>query len=191
MIWGYWMSLHGTSKPSGARRSQCWLCGLVFFCMKPFTLQNFETSWSWVFFSFFFWAVFFIPDFLTSCCQLRWFRGESASLWAPAMAAAHAIQLDQAVTYHGFRLQIWGWKYTLPETNSSHLKIGWAVFQPSIFRCHVSFREGTQQKWYVRMMETWRLQLGDKSIYRCSFRIVKNTWVPSSRSCIPTSLGYL
>ena len=36
---------------------------------------------------------------------------------------------------------------TLPETNSSSLKIGlpkWKViFQPSIFRCYVSFREGT------------------------------------------------
>ena len=36
-------------------------------------------------------------------------------------------------------------KITLPETNSSHLKIGhpnWkVVFQPSIFRCYVSFRE--------------------------------------------------
>ena len=35
---------------------------------------------------------------------------------------------------------------TLPETNSSHLKIGHPkrklVFQPSIFRCYVSFREG-------------------------------------------------
>ena len=36
--------------------------------------------------------------------------------------------------------------YTPPETNSSHLKIGHPErklgFQPSIFRCHVSFREG-------------------------------------------------
>ena len=35
---------------------------------------------------------------------------------------------------------------TLPETNSSHLKIGHpktkVVFQPSIFRCYLSFREG-------------------------------------------------
>ena len=35
---------------------------------------------------------------------------------------------------------------TLPETNNSHLKIGHPkrklVFQPSIFRCYVSFREG-------------------------------------------------
>ena len=35
---------------------------------------------------------------------------------------------------------------TLPETNSSPLKIGHPkrklVFQPSIFRCYVSFREG-------------------------------------------------
>ena len=38
--------------------------------------------------------------------------------------------------------------FTLPETNSSPLKIGLpnrkVVFQPSIFRGHVSFREGTQ-----------------------------------------------
>jgi len=37
-------------------------------------------------------------------------------------------------------------KFTLPKTNSSHLKIGHpkrkVLFQPSIFRCHVSFREG-------------------------------------------------
>ena len=36
---------------------------------------------------------------------------------------------------------------TLPKTNSSPLKIGHPkrklVFQPSIFRCHVSFREGS------------------------------------------------
>ena len=36
---------------------------------------------------------------------------------------------------------------TLPETNSSHLKTGLPkrklVFKPSIFRCFVSFREGT------------------------------------------------
>ena len=36
--------------------------------------------------------------------------------------------------------------HTLPETNSSPLKIGHPkrklVFQPSIFRCYVSFREG-------------------------------------------------
>ena len=36
--------------------------------------------------------------------------------------------------------------YTLPETNSSHLKIGHPkrklVFQPSIFKGYVSFREG-------------------------------------------------
>ena len=37
---------------------------------------------------------------------------------------------------------------TLPETNSSHLKIGYPkrkiVFQPSIFKCYVSFREGNK-----------------------------------------------
>ena len=36
--------------------------------------------------------------------------------------------------------------FTLPETNSSHLKMGLpkrkVVFQSSIFRCYVSFREG-------------------------------------------------
>ena len=36
--------------------------------------------------------------------------------------------------------------YTFPKTNSSHLKIGLpnrkVVFQPSIFRGYVSFREG-------------------------------------------------
>ena len=40
--------------------------------------------------------------------------------------------------------------YTLPETNSSHLKIGHpkrkVVFQPSIFRGYVSFREGKLQR---------------------------------------------
>ena len=39
---------------------------------------------------------------------------------------------------------------TLPETNSSHLKIdlpkGNAIFQPAIFRCYVSFREGSQTR---------------------------------------------
>ncbi len=39
-------------------------------------------------------------------------------------------------------------KVTLPETNSSHLKIMVSnrnlLFQGSIFRCYVSFREGTQ-----------------------------------------------
>ena len=41
-----------------------------------------------------------------------------------------------------------GWKTnnTLPETNSSHLKRDYFtrkyIFQPSIFRCYVSFREG-------------------------------------------------
>ena len=38
------------------------------------------------------------------------------------------------------------WVITLPQTNSSHLKIGLpnrkVVFQPSIFRGYVSFREG-------------------------------------------------
>ncbi len=38
------------------------------------------------------------------------------------------------------------WHYTLPETSSSPLKIGLpnrkVVFQPSIFRSYVSFREG-------------------------------------------------
>ncbi len=41
-------------------------------------------------------------------------------------------------------------KYTLPETNNSHLKIGHPnrklVFQPSIFTGYVSFREG-KSKW--------------------------------------------
>ncbi len=44
--------------------------------------------------------------------------------------------------------------YTLPETNSSPLKIGLpnrkVVFQPSIFRCeNVSFREGTTYQWDI------------------------------------------
>ena len=44
-------------------------------------------------------------------------------------------------------------KHTLPETNSSHLKMGHPkrklVFQPSIFRCYVSFKEG------IILLMTW------------------------------------
>ena len=43
---------------------------------------------------------------------------------------------------------------TLHETNSSHLEIGHAkrklVFQPSIFKCYVSFREGNIEQFSLK-----------------------------------------
>ena len=46
----------------------------------------------------------------------------------------------------GSMVSKWVMGYTLPETNSSHLKIGLpnrkVIFQPSIFCGYVSFREG-------------------------------------------------
>ena len=48
---------------------------------------------------------------------------------------------------------------TLPETKSSHLKIGHPkrklIFQPSIFRCYISFREGNNQFPSVLKLNLW------------------------------------
>ena len=53
---------------------------------------------------------------------------------------------------------------TLPETNSSHLKICLPkrklVFQPSIFRCNVSFREGIREN--VWKCQKWMTECGSK-----------------------------
>ena len=48
--------------------------------------------------------------------------------------------------YQANQVHIDGLVHFSPETNSSHVKIGRApklIFQPSIFRCYVSFKEGS------------------------------------------------
>ena len=159
--------------------------------------SEFWTSWNCFFFNFysFLEQFFFIPD-LAPAASFDDFAGSRR-----VSELRRWQQLTQSNWTRPWPTMVSGWKYGdehIPSLKPTVRTRKWAgpqretiVFQPSIFRCHVSFRDGTQQKWYVQMIETWRLQLGDKSIYRCSFRIVKNTWVPSSCSCIPTSLGYL
>ena len=75
----------------------------------------------------------------TSChtCVLS---GQISHVFSPKKSL---IQKVSPCLVQGFSI---GWWYTLPKTDSLHLKIGHPkrtlVFQPSIFRCYVSFREG-------------------------------------------------
>ncbi len=66
------------------------------------------------------------------------------------------------------------WKnnvYTLPKTNSSPLKIGYPkkdtiVFQPSIFGCYVSFKEGIFCSSRCCIRSPWRtVQMHDKTVW--------------------------
>ena len=60
------------------------------------------------------------------------------------MMSISALSICRQIKYIDWK----GWKTnnTFPETNSSHLKRDYFtrkyIFQPSIFRCYVSFREG-------------------------------------------------
>ena len=60
-------------------------------------------------------------------------------------------------------LRFSGKSTTLPETNSSPLKISLpnrkVVFQPSIFRGYVSFREGNQQKHLFFVLNIFKLTI--------------------------------
>ena len=78
----------------------------------------------------------------------------------PSLLSA-SLQLEE-----GFATFLRRARDTLPETNSSPLKMGHPkrklVFQPSIFRGYVSFREGRMEigeaksKFYPNLIQTWQ-----------------------------------
>ena len=90
------------------------------------------------------------PNFWEVCLSI-WRRSTKIN-WVDTLTHGERHQRFQFVRNHGTKddgswLDLF---CTLPETNGSPLKIGFpkrkVVFQPSIFRCYVSFREG---RWFL------------------------------------------
>ncbi len=81
----------------------------------------------------------------------NWWSWISSTLWP--VTGCHLHWKTQAVTWLGPKKNLT--VTTLPETNSSPLKIGHPkrkpVFQPSIFRGYASFREGNWLKSYNKI----------------------------------------
>ncbi len=76
-------------------------------------------------------------------CQGLW---KFWSRWRREFSGGELMDKFENITLKGRDVM-----YTFPKTNSSHLKIGLpnrkVVFQPSIFRGYVSFREGIVSVW--------------------------------------------